>query len=152
MLESGELFKESVDHGVHVKITKIALLIAISRPTFCWRSSYYSVFFFFLYSSVLELVEQAVMRRSVKPHCQVVSRGVGWNCFSVKNLDIWCYECSGLESWNAASIETIINRSRKAGIIILSQALAPTVGSDLFKELNKKVSRLREINPAEYEM
>ena len=62
------------------------------------------------------------------------------------------YECSGLESWNAVSIETIINRSRKTGIIILSQALAPTIGSDLFKELNKEVSRLREINPAEYEM
>ena len=47
-----------------------------------------------------------------------------------------------VSSWNAVSIETIINRSRNVGISNSIQALAPTVIGDIFKELNKELSRL----------
>ena len=47
-----------------------------------------------------------------------------------------------VSSWNALSVETIINRSRNVGISNSSQALAPTVSGDLFKELNKELSHL----------
>lgn len=55
-------------------------------------------------------------------------------------------------SWNAVSTETIVKRSRKAGISSSSQELVQTVGDDLVKELNKGPSNLWEIDSTEYEM
>ena len=47
-----------------------------------------------------------------------------------------------VSSWNAVSIEKIINSSRNVGISNSSQELAPTVSGNLFKELNKELSHL----------
>ena len=57
-----------------------------------------------------------------------------------------------VSSWNAVSSETIVNCFRKVGISSSSQELAQTDGDDPFKELSEELSRLREINPTEYEM
>ena len=47
--------------------------------------------------------------------------------------------------------ETFVNRFRKAGVTS-NQELAQTDGDGPFKELNKEISHLREINSTEYQM
>ena len=56
-----------------------------------------------------------------------------------------------VSSWNVVLNETIVNRFRKAGVIS-NQELAQTDGDGPFKELNIKISRLKEINSTEYQM
>ena len=151
MLETAELFKEwfkSVDHGFHVKVTKITLLIAISSPPFCWKSIYYSVSFFVLFcTTAYGLSCDQEDFKSPKLLVEALDKIV-----SVLKVSIFGAMNVVVSSWNAVSIETIINRSRNVGISNSSQALAPTVSGDLFKELNKELSHLWEISPTEYEM
>ena len=49
-------------------------------------------------------------------------------------------------SWNVVLNDTIVNRFRKAGVSISNQELGQTDDAGPFKELNKEISRLSDIN------
>ena len=57
-----------------------------------------------------------------------------------------------VSSWNVVLNEAIVNRFRKAGDSTSNQELAQTDCDGPFKELNKELSRLNEINSTEYQI
>ena len=70
-------------------------------------------------------------------------------CQKFRCLVLWALLIS---SWNAVSSEAIVIWFRKAEISCSWYELTQADGNYAYKELNESLSRLKEVNPTEYEM
>lgn len=70
-------------------------------------------------------------------------------CQKFWGLVLWALLIS---SWNAVSSEAIVIWFRKAEISCSWYELTQADGNYAYKELNESLSRLKEVNPTEYEM